>query len=120
MARTAVTVTELVPNGSVADPATTAIDPTNGHVISGANLEELYLRINATFAGAKNYTIKAGANPPALEAGQGDLVIAINNAVKVVGPFSSQRFAQKDGSLNVDVEAAATGTIAAVHVPRTA
>jgi hypothetical protein len=81
-------------------------------------LEEVYLVIAATFAGAKNYTIKAGANPPALNAGQGDLVIAINNTTKLVGPLTSARFVQKDGSLNVDVEAAATGTIAAIHVPR--
>jgi hypothetical protein len=121
MARTAIPVTELTPNASIANPAGTAVDTANGHSIVGSSpLEELYLVIAATFAGAKNYTIKAGANPPALEAGQGDLVIAINNTTKLVGPFTSGRFAQKDGSLNVDVEAGATGTIAAIHVPRTA
>src|SRR3954469_7130198 len=100
MARTAVTVAELTANGSVADAATNAVDPTNGHVISGVQLEELVLRVNLTFAGSKNVTIKAGANPPALSAGKGDLVVAINNTTKIIGPFTSERFVQKDGTLN--------------------
>lgn len=121
MARTLLTVTELVANSSVADPAGNAVDVANGHYVPGSTpLEELYLEVNLTFAGAKNVTIKAGANPPALSAGQGDLVVAINNAVKLIGPFSSARFAQADGSLQVDLEAASTGTIKAIHVPRTA
>lgn len=120
MARTAVTVTELSANSSVADPAGNAVDPTNGHIISGVPLEELMLEINSTFAGSKNFTVKAGVNPPADAAGQGDLVVAINAAVRLIGPFSSARFIQADGSLWLDVEAAATGTIKAIHVPRTA
>lgn len=126
MARTPIPTTELVVNSNIADPAGTAVDPTNGHVVAvaggpaGAQLEEIYLVINSTFAGAKVFTIKAGANPPALAAGQGDLTVSLNAAVGLVGPFSSSRFAQKDGSLNIDVAAAATGTIKAIHVPRTA
>lgn len=120
MARTAVPPTALTANAATADPAGTAVDPANGHVISGVPLEELMLEVNSTFAGAKSFTIKAGANPPALEAGQGDLVVAINNAVRLIGPFTSGRFAQADGSLWLDVEAAATGTVKAIHVPRTA
>ena len=126
MARTAIPTTELVANSNVADPAGTNVDPTNGHIIAvaagpaGAQLEELHLEINSTFAGAKTFTIKAGANPPALAAGQGDLVVSLNAAVGHVGPFSSSRFAQKDGSLWIDVQAGATGTIKAFHVPRTA
>jgi hypothetical protein len=120
MARTAIPATNLVANSSVANPAGTAVDPTNGHNVAGVPLEELYLVCAFTFAGAKNLTVKAGANPPALSAGQGDLVVAINNQTKLVGPFSSARFSQADGSLNVDVEAATTGTIAVIRMPRTA
>lgn len=120
MARTAVTVTELTANDDTADPAGTNVDPTNGHVISGVPLEELVLRIDSTFAGAKTFTIKAGDNPPALEAGVGDLAVSLNAAVAFVGPFSSARFAQSDGTLLIDVAASATGTITALHVPRTA
>lgn len=120
MARTAVTVTELTANTSTADPAGNAVDPTNGHIVSGVPLEELMLEVDSTFAGAKNFTIKAGANPPADAAGQGDLVVALNAVVGLIGPFSSARFIQADGSLWLDVEASATGTVKAIHVPRTA
>jgi hypothetical protein len=123
MARTALTVTALSPNSSVADPAGNAVDVANGHVLTPTGeqcLEEFYLEVNQTFAGAKNITIKAGANPPALSAGQGDLVVSINAAIKLIGPFTSARFAQADGSLYVDLEAGTTGTIKAIHVPRTA
>src|SRR5581483_343518 len=126
MSRTPVPTTELVVNSNIADPAGTAVDPTNGHIISvaplpaGAQLEELHIESNSTFAGAKTFTFKAGANPPALSAGQGDLVVSLNAVVGHVGPFSSSRFAQKDGSIWIDVQAGATGTIKAFHVPRTA
>lgn len=121
MARTALTVTELVPNGQIADPAGNAVDPANGHIINEPiNFEELYLEINSTFAGAKTFTIKAGAYPPALSSGQGDLVITLNAAIGRCGPFTSARFKQADGSMWIDVAAGATGTIKAIHVPRTA
>lgn len=123
MARTALTLTALAPNSSIADAAGNAVDPTNGHTLAltgEQSLEEIYLEINSTFAGAKNFTVKAGVYPPALSAGQGDLVVSINNAVRLLGPFTSARFAQADGSLYVDAEAGATGTIKAFHVPRTA
>jgi hypothetical protein len=121
MARTLLTVTDLVANASVAEPAGNAVDVANGHYVPGSvPLEELVIDVNQTFAGAKNITIKAGANPPALAAGQGDLVIAINAATRRIGPFTSARFSQADGSLWIDLEAGTTGTIKAIHMPRTA
>jgi hypothetical protein len=120
MARTAVTVTTLTANDDTANPAGDAVDPTNGHIISGVPLEELVLEINSTFAGAKTFTVKAGANPPAEMAGQGDITVSLNAVVGRVGPFTSARFAQADGSLWLDVAAAATGTVKAFHIPRTA
>lgn len=120
MARTAVTVTELTANSSTANPAGDAVDPTNGHIVSGVPLEELFLEINSTFAGAKTFTVKAGANPPAEMAGQGDLAVSLNAAVGRIGPLTSARFIQADGSVWLDVEAGATGTVKAFHLPRTA
>lgn len=121
MARTALTLTELTPNGQIADPAGNAVDPANGHILNNPfNFEELYLEINSTFAGAKTFTLKAGVSPPALSAGQGDLIITLNAAIGRCGPFTSARFVQADGSLWIDVAAVATGTIKAFHVPRTA
>jgi hypothetical protein len=122
MARTPVTVVEMVPNAQIADPAGTNVDPANGHIVTMplGGIEELYLEINSTFAGAKTFTIKAGKNPPALAAGQGDLVVTLNAQVGIVGPLTSMRFAQQDSSIWIDVAAAATGTIKAIHMPRTA
>lgn len=119
MARTAVTVNTLAPNSSVAAPTTTAIDPTNGHSVAAPGpLEELFIIIGATFAGAKNYTFKGGVNPPADRSA--DLVVSANNTTRWVGPFTSAQFVQAGSQLFIDVEAGATGTIAAVVVPRTA
>lgn len=122
MPRTAVTVTTLTPNADIAAPATTAIDPTNGHYVDAPGpLEELFVIIGATFAGAKTYTFKGGDNPPADRSK--DLVVSANNTTRWVGPFTSAQFVQsgsESGQLHIDVEAGATGTIAAVYVPRTA
>lgn len=122
MARTDLAAVTGAPNSSIADPAGTAVNAGagNGHRIPSVQSEELFIRIAATFAGAKNFTVLKGVSPPALEAGQGDLVVAINNATRWIGPLTSARFAQVDGSIHVDVESAATGTITAFVVPRTA
>lgn len=124
MARTAVTVTELTANTSTDDPAGTALDAANDHVISGVPLEELVLEVTVTNAGGGDITIVAGDNPPALEAGQGNVAVTFaQNDVKFLGPFTSGRFIQAGaaaGDLHVDVAAGVTGTIKALHVPRTA
>jgi hypothetical protein len=116
MARTAITITALPANAGTAPAAGTAVDPTNGmSVAAGGLTRRLLLHIKATFAGAKNYTLKAGANPPAVRAGVGDLVLAINNAERFV-VLEAARFVQADGTLNLDIEAGATGTIAAYRL----
>jgi hypothetical protein len=83
------------------------------------NLEELYLEINSTFAGAKNVHHQGGREPAGARAGQGDLVVAINAA--------SARRAAHVGALRAEGRLAerrrrrgATGTIKAIHMPRTA
>lgn len=119
MARTAVTVTTLSRTAAVARPAGTTADPTNDHVISGVPLEELVVEITQTDASARVATIKAGVNPPAVGAGQGDITQSMaQNDVHLFGPFESGRFAQADGSLNIDLAASFAGTIRAYRVPR--
>lgn len=127
MARTAVPYSNLTVNGSLADPAGTATNAgtSNGHIIPatqpGANAdpELTVLRLVAGSTGG-NVTIKAGTNPPALAAGQGDLVVAVAaSATQWIGPFESGRFQQADGSLLVDVATGyVAGTITAFRVPR--
>lgn len=112
MARTALPINTTYNAGSA--PTATAVDPTNGHVINLGTLaaEDVLILVNNTFAGTKTVTVKAGANPPALSAGQGDLVVtcaASTNAIPIL--IESARFAQADGTINLDLAASMTGTI---------
>lgn len=123
MARAALTVTTLTANTAVADvlaSAGVAIDATNHHVLTVTHpLDSFIIRVNNTTAGTKVATIKAGDNPPADAAGQGDLLVSCTNAqVKFVGPLESARFIQNDGTVLVDIEAAMTGFIQVFRVPR--
>lgn len=121
MARTAVPYSELAANASLDDPAGTALNPGagNGHSIADARPEYTVLRVDNTAAVEVDITILAGDSPPALAAGQGDLVVPVAaTSVEWIGPVESGRFLQSDGTLLVDVEAGATGTITAFKVPR--
>ncbi|MFE2021306.1 hypothetical protein ACFW9O_24990 [Streptomyces sp. NPDC059499] len=121
MARTTVPYSALLPNADLADPAGTATNAGvgNGHTIAKAVPELTVLRVVAGATGG-NVTIKAGANPPAIAAGQGDLVVAVaNSATRWLGPFESGRFIQNDGSLLVDIATGfVAGTITAFRIPR--
>lgn len=127
MARTAVAYSNLLPNGDIADPAGTPTNAGvgNGHVIPAAQpgadaVPELTLLRLVAGATGGNVTVKAGTNPPALAAGQGDLVVAVaNSGTRWIGPFESGRFLQADGSMLVDVATAyVAGSITAFKLPR--
>jgi len=130
MARTVIPLTTLTANTAVADPSNggTAIDATNNHYINLGNvpLEEVVIRVKNTTASTKTVTIKAGANPPADAAGQGDsgtLSLTDGSTTPTYGwfgPLTSARFVQADGTVNIDVAASMTGYIAAFRIPRTA
>lgn len=118
MARTAVSYSNLVPNSSLADPAGTAVTAGagNGGQVANAFPELTLLRVvNGATAGS--VTVLAGANPPALAAGQGTLTVAVgSSAVVWVGPVESGRFVQADGSLIFETTQAMTVT--AFKIPR--
>lgn len=128
MARTNLPVTDLAGNAGVLE-TTTAIDATNGmNIVLAAEAipakgeaQDVILLVNNTFTAPENCIVRAGAGPvPAFRASLGDLTVAVTNATtQIIGPFESARFAQADGSLNVDFSAAMTGTIVAIRVPRT-
>lgn len=130
MARTAVPVTALTPNAVaafVAGTTGTAIDATNSHKISppaNCEIEELLILITNTFAGSKTATVKAGANPPAFETGQGDLSVPLTDGSTTpqtgIAMLQSGRFAQANGDVNIDIAASMTGKIAVFQIPRTA
>lgn len=122
MARTAISAAALTANSSTVKPTGVAGD-SNGHAISlpaKANLEECFLLATVSTA-TTALTVKAGANPPALEGVQGDLTLSLAVGTHLVGPLSSGRFIQADGTLYVDYATAANfSAVALVHVPRTA
>jgi hypothetical protein len=125
MARAAVPITALSTTGTDVKVGTgTALDATNHHVITlTCPLEELVIRVENTTASTKAVTIKAGDNPPAESAGQGDLSVSLtagNSTAQLaqVAGLESARFVQNDGTLLVDVASGMTGFIAAYRVPR--
>ena len=126
MARTALTPVVLTANTVVADPAGTALDATDDHVFTASYpTDEYVIRVVNTTASTKTVTLKAGDNPPADAAGQGDLVLSCGAGdstpvVKWIGPFTSSRFLQNDGTVNLDVAASMTGTITIFRIPRNA
>ena len=119
MARTNVPLSAFTPGAALADPAGTAIDATNSHnILVGNQPQRIVLRLTNTSGASKNVTVKAGVNPPAQNAGKGDLVVAVANGATVfVGPLAGDLYTQNDGSLNVDIAASHTGTITAFQWP---
>ena len=126
MARTALTVTTITANTATADPAGDDLDPTNGHYLTVSSpLDEYVIRVTHTTSSTKTVTVKAGDNPPADAAGVGDLTTSfgagnVTAVVKWIGPLTSSRFIQNDGTLSIDVQASATGKIAVFRIPRNA
>lgn len=120
MARTAVSYSNWVANSNLSDPAGTNVDATNSHTIADAHPELTMLRITNTAGADKVVTVKAGSGDPAWRRGQGDLqvTVAATSGVQWIGPLSSSRFLQPDGSLSIDIASGHTGKITAFKLPR--
>lgn len=132
MARIAITPRALVANGNL-DGATgaTAIDAAivaAGAIINGVEPERTIIRVTNTEVSTNVVTVKAGDNPPAHAAGQGDLAVTVaaTTGVQYLGPFESGRFLKKlddasvnqGGSLYIDFEAGMTGAIDVLLLPK--
>lgn len=115
----AIPLSNFVPNADFADPAGTAAGSTNIVGSAGVPLEQVVLRV-VTATATTVLTVKAGANPPSLSAGQGDLAVSCTVGTRFIGPFTSARFMQADGTMNVNSATAANHTITAFRLPRTA
>lgn len=128
MARTNLPTTSLTYNGGIAQPAGTTIDQANGmNVVTtaeavpseGTAAGHLILQVTNSAASAKHCIVRAGVTPPAQRSALGDLSISVAaGATELIGPLESMRFAQSDGSINVDFDSGMTGTINALLVPR--
>jgi hypothetical protein len=121
MARTNIPVVSSTTNAGVQETAGTAIDQANGMKVSAKRFNKLQLVILYTTAPASNTILRAGANPPGLEAGQGDLTVTGATGAgnrMFIGPFVGGRFAQANGDLNVDFASTTAGTIWAYELAR--
>lgn len=119
MARTAVSYSSLLPNSNLSDPSGTSISSGagNGGQVAKASPELTLIRVSNASGGSGTATVKAGAYPPAIAAGQGDLTVTVaNSGTQWIGPLESGRFLQSDGSLIVESSVALTMT--AFKVPR--
>jgi hypothetical protein len=128
MARTNLPIVVLDPTLGANNPTPTAVDVANGMNVvlastaipAGSSMWDLVIVFLNTFAGAKSIIIRAGAtNPPAFRKDKGDLTIsnAGTSVITYVGGLEPARFAQSDGSLNIDFTAATTGTVLALLRP---
>ncbi len=121
MATTTVAYSSLVANGNLLQPAGTALvaAPTNNMKVANALPEQTIFRVSNTDDDtALTFTVKAGANPPAIAAGQGDLAVVVAfGTVQFLGPFESGRFLQADGSILME-STTTTGAVTALKIPR--
>jgi hypothetical protein len=120
MARTAVSYSNWVANSNLSDPAGTALDATNDHTIANAVPELTVLRVTNTSGSDRIVTVKASTGDPGWRRGQGDLTVTVaaTSGVQWIGPLSSSKYLQPDGSLSIDIVASHTGTITAFKLPR--
>lgn len=136
MARTSVTPTALTGNGIIDIPAGTTINATlvtNGvniplnteTVPSGPLARDTFLYVTNTAGADKAVTIRGGVGGgatagPAFRSGLGDLVVTAHTASGggIIGPLESARFAQLDGSVNVDFGTGLTGVLTVFQIPK--
>lgn len=117
MANVNVPLTSLTNNNKTADPAGTSFTASgNTGVVSGAVAEKLLLRVVGGATGG-NFVLKAGTNPPYPSASSGDLTVAFGASATIwVGPLTSARFKQADGTLQFT--ASQNCTVTAFSVPK--
>jgi hypothetical protein len=96
-----------------------AISATNGAVVTPTKrASQLLLKFSNTITNAtKVVTIKAGDNPPAANAAQGDVSLTVPASGEIVVAVESARVLQNDGTINVDFGSGMTGFAWAVQLP---
>lgn len=133
MARTAIPLSTFT-SGADLNDAGTAIDQSNGMNVALASTgipaangsEDLFLYVTNTDTGTHTVTIRKGVGGgatagAAMRSGLGDLVtgnLTGSTGTAFIGPLDSMRFAQADGSINVDFSSGAAGKIWALLIPR--
>ena len=120
MARSAVTVADLVAYNTAYDITPDAIDLTNDHSIDITNIKSdlfiVMIENTSTLAG----TITFNGGDFYSESGQGDLEVALGaSEIKVIS-LESARFKDSDGLLTIDMASTGslTGRIFAAELPK--
>jgi hypothetical protein len=129
MARTTLSYTILGQNGVVNLPSATNADAANGMNIpvpkvsspgAADSINQLLLYIANGDSSDKTVTVRgATGSPVGGRGGTGDLAVTISHTAGGgwIGPLDATRFAQADGSVNVDFSAATSTTITAYMIP---
>lgn len=128
-ARTNIPINQWGLDGSLADPAGTTISQANGNYVAAPGPNHLILRVYNSAGSSYNVTVRAGGNGNTASGGAavavpfdmastGDLTVAVAAGTTVwVGPFSTDRYTQADGTLSVDFSGSFAGTITAFQTP---
>ncbi len=61
-------------------------------------------------------TLNAGANPPALHQGRGNLAMDIGGTADLFFLVDTSRFLQADGSVNIDFSTGVAGSVSAYEI----
>jgi hypothetical protein len=117
MTRTAVTPTKLTGDG-VSVATAVNIDVTNGMTLAAAQPEMTTLLITNTDTNAHEVTLRSGdpVTGVGMEVDQAFVIPASSS--RYLGPFTSARCQQRDGSMSLDFTAGHTGTVVALVAPR--
>jgi hypothetical protein len=116
------TINELTANGGINQPTAQTVD-TNGTINCAAKsvTERLVIEVVNSAAAAITVTLKAGVNPPSIQARDLALSLAASGSAgdkKIFGPFDSSRFTKADGSFDVQFQAASGAPNLAVRIYR--
>lgn len=79
------------------------VDTTNYHVINSTDTQGLFVLFDHTGGTDGTAVFVAGDNPPAFEAGLGNLSVTITAGALNAIPILSSRFAQDDGTIQINV-----------------
>jgi hypothetical protein len=128
-ARTNIPINQFGLDGSLADPSGTTISQANGNYVAAPGPNKLILRVTNSAGSSYNAIVRAGGSGniasggaavavPFEQASTGDLTVAVGSSATVwIGPFSTDRYTQADGSLSVDFSGSFAGTITAFQLP---
>lgn len=110
---TAVSPTAVTAMTELDDPAGTAVVTGSTHSFTPTKrLDKILIRLVDTSTSSNAVVFKAGDNPPAQSAGQGDLTITVGgSATSFVGGLESARFIQDNGAVNFTVAGNCTVTV---------